>query len=159
MLLFIPMCSTSGRHQTDFKTSYVTVYHVASCSMTVQHNHFKTSYVTVYRHLQYPHICASKISKHRMLLFILNTDRYSEHRAKFQNIVCYCLSQSVVITSRKRTDFKTSYVTVYRGRLIGSLSSLKISKHRMLLFILESARVTASFDQFQNIVCYCLSYA
>ena len=76
--------------------------------------YFKTSYVTVYP-------TWSSIVK-------------ASHK-KFQNIVCYCLSEWTPLDKE----------------------AVFISKHRMLLFITKLIFPTLDTTPFQNIVCYCLS--
>ena len=118
----------------NFKTSYVTVYPGSFYLVPINISHFKTSYVTVY-------LCASlrcliiiPISKHRMLLFIsireicLLHGRISKHRMLL--FIHYHQPHD-----RSHSNFKTSYVTVYRV-----MRCLKCGEIR-----------------FQNIVCYCLS--
>ena len=59
-----------------------------------QNTYFKTSYVTVYR----------STASHLPLLI------------GFQNIVCYCLSETLHRKTSSHMNFKTSYVTVYLKR-------------------------------------------
>ena len=69
------------------------------------------------------------ISKHRMLLFILNIASLEHNDTLFQNIVCYCLSQPVQLPCLP----------------------LLISKHRMLLFIADmSSGFSEQLDNFKT---------
>ena len=97
--------------------------------------HFKTSYVTVY---------------------LINVQEGSA-TVSFQNIVCYCLSLQYLHLQVLLPNFKTSYVTVYPCGKARATKRHKISKHRMLLFIIEFKVSTGQYTAFQNIVCYCLS--
>ena len=81
--------------------------------LTWRETYFKTSYVTVYQLVH-----ATKVIIRR-----------------FQNIVCYCLSDLWVVFLDNICHFKTSYVTVY----------------------LCSGYLDRMQRTFQNIVCYCLS--
>ena len=62
---------------------------------------------------------------------------------EFQNILCYCLSRLRGRIFSGKLDFKTSYVIVYRisESILRAIS--KISKHLMLLFI---PRISAFFS-------------
>ena len=119
----------------NFKTSYVTVYRWLTLRKHQRNTNFKTSYVTVYRTLT------------AMTTFYL----------LFQNIVCYCLSANRSRSKQLRLNFKTSYVTVYRLVFQCFVPAVFISKHRMLLFIHSGSPLNSRIEQFQNIVCYCLS--
>ena len=70
-----------------------------------------------------------------MLLFIVSPVVPLFYPHRFQNIVCYCLSDFFNFLFSSKSYFKTSYVTVYRKG--------KFTFERIL--------------EFQNIVCYCLS--
>ena len=135
MLLFIRISPLQCPSLRNFKTSYVTVYRVLLFPATfytdgfqnivcycLSHtkqlasrlkNNFKTSYVTVYHKLNITRRYITKISKHRMLLFIKYAGICLVSSCLFQNIVCYCLS-----------------VLSYLWWM-----NVRISKHRMLLFI------------------------
>ena len=96
----------------------------------------------------------------------------------FQNISCYCLSQDRISVSSACAYFKTSHVIVYPSLIFHSRYVIRISKHLMLLFILDSSARSFRFSiskhlmllfitltltfpfivlSFQNISCYCLS--
>ena len=115
MLLFISSNAFCSSCNSDFKTSYVTVYHAFTKAFVVISSfqnivcyclsktseelslitmNFKTSYVTVYQK-EAPHFT------------------FEYHL--FQNIVCYCLSSIPDQKSSNKKNFKTSYVTVYRN--------------------------------------------
>ena len=101
---------------------------------------------------------SSKISKHRMLLFI--------NYCKFHPRSLYHFKTSYVTVYRHMPGlylilflhFKTSYVTVYQRQFKGSYYNGCISKHRMLLFIPLRLGCESVGVGFQNIVCYCLSF-
>ena len=164
----------------DFKTSYVTVYLAPENPVATFHANFKTSYVTVYRLAHNREHKNTRISKHRMLLFIDNVNGFGGNLKEFQNIVCYCLSfrwHGIAICksiSKHRMLLFIQFQPWIRS------SCDKISKHRMLLFIgkltildesgnidFKTSYVTvyptwqisfyAKKPRFQNIVCYCLS--
>ena len=98
--------------------------------------YFKTSYVEVYP-LRLPHpVCRAGISKHLMLKFIihyyhqvpnfflfqnilcwsLSNERTGIWRypIQFQNILCWSLSSDSTCSLSMLSNFKTSYVEVYR---------------------------------------------
>ena len=77
---------------------------------------------------------------------------------EFQNILCYCLSRLRGRIFSGKLDFKTSYVIVYRYRSSKVGSCDIISKHLMLLFIIIDIKSSIAPIIFQNILCYCLSH-
>ena len=99
----------------------------------------------------------SHISKHLMLLFI-SCGRLSGYDGNlFQNISCYCLSTENSYSPFVSTDFKTSHVIVYRKYPVLCIPEFLISKHLMLLFIINFPLALCPHCIFQNILCYCLS--
>ena len=76
---------------------------------------------------------------------------------EFQNILCYCLSRLRGRIFSGKLDFKTSYVIVYRIINNDFHFIIVISKHLMLLFIFKIQNLDVSIIWFQNILCYCLS--
>ena len=125
-------------------------------------------------------LCHFCISKHRMLLFILPVNADCFINTAFQNIVCYCLSTSTIgikpttFISKHRmllfissiSSIAMSISIISKHRMLLFIISRKaacrcagsISKHRMLLFISKTALWSWNVMQFQNIVCYCLSF-
>ena len=121
--------------ETDFNTSHVTVYRLASNAIPLVVVDFNTSHVTVYHKQNDRGMLIGKISIHLMLRFIKIADDKLDHKIKFQYISCYGLSSvsfSVSIKSRLFQyiscyglsilvnkfclflgDFNTSHVTVY----------------------------------------------
>ena len=64
----------------------------------------------------------------------------------FQNISCYCLSQDRISVSSACAYFKTSHVIVYPSLIFHSRYVIRISKHLMLLFILDSSARSFRFS-------------
>ena len=78
---------------------------------------------------------------------------------EFQNILCYCLSRLRGRIFSGKLDFKTSYVIVYRP---GAKDVEKeVSFQNILCYCLSDGTVVidTEIDTFQNILCYCLSLA
>ena len=71
MLLFIRLLRTMTVLKTDFKTSYVTVYHLIDL-IRRQEGLFQNIVCYCLSYARLEHICYVFISKHRMLLFIIN---------------------------------------------------------------------------------------
>ena len=80
-------------------------------------------------------ICISYISKHLMLLFIFKASCNSQHFSAFQNILCYCLSKSHL--DRYVTDYISKHLMLLFIFIFFPAATLpsSISKHLMLLFI------------------------
>ena len=118
---------------------------------------FKTSYVTVYRNRM--RLCRTRfrISKHRMLLFIEVGKQGGAHIHVYFKTSYVTVYREVGKGRPHVFNFKTSYVTVYLDIAPQPRSSVRISKHRMLLFIELSSHTVLMIFRFQNIVCYCLS--
>ena len=105
-----------------------------------EHKHginFKTSHVIVYP----------------------TSESLKERRCKFQNISCYCLSQ------RSQNSLCCSGISKHLMLLFICIVDVTflhlplISKHLMLLFISAEAAGATALTIFQNISCYCLSFA
>ena len=92
-----------------------------------------------------------------MLLFIRNLCRHGKTDLQFQNIVCYCLSLSPVLFSVITNHFKTSYVTVYRRFRKSRKKTHCYFKTSYVTVYPTGYSVDIAINQFQNIVCYCLS--
>ena len=92
-----------------------------------------------------------------MLLFIKDDLEHINCTKLFQNISCYCLSNTtikfncIIVISKHLMLLFISCRSVYRQ------SIFLISKHLMLLFILMVALFQKGLTGFQNISCYCLS--
>ena len=68
--------------------------------------------------------------------------------------LCY-----IALAPLSQLHFNTSHVTVYRELKSSYFTSLIISIHLMLLFIMSSDILLISYAAFQYISCYCLSIA
>ena len=135
MLLFIGQDLFANHLWTDFKTSYVTVYHIRGSD---------------YRNCW-------EISKHRMLLFIFTPAAFMISLSTFQNIVCYCLSLQYERDKWHKHISKHRMLLFIKQAGSSQTYSFSISKHRMLLFIRAQSIEDSEAEEFQNIVCYCLS--
>ena len=100
------------------------------------YHYFKTSYVTVY-----------------LISNIPLLEQYS-----FQNIVCYCLSFTAHYLAPAGDISKHRMLLFILPRRICRNACHVISKHRMLLFISKNHTYNGKRTEFQNIVCYCLSF-
>ena len=120
------------------------------------------------------------ISKHLMLLFIILDSWARSFRFSISKHLMLLFIAAVEMQRSYNNDFKTSYVIVYlrRGVMVTSItwiskhlmllfigfswtgrSPVWISKHLMLLFIWDDEQVVYYVQEFQNILCYCLSLA
>ena len=70
-----------------------------------------------------------------MLKFIEDAAALTIYLKRFQNILCWSLSNTFRVPDRQILHFKTSYVEVYRVFRSRSISNYIISKHLMLKFI------------------------
>ena len=98
----------------NFNTSHVTVYPAAISSCSAQVPYFNTSHVTVY----------------------LPETTLSSLLQSFQYIPCYGLSYYGFFSWHISPHFNTSHVTVYRIWRTCSMTSISISIHPMLRFIM-----------------------
>ena len=75
----------------------------------------------------------------------------------FQNILCYCLSKVLSFIQKVVLDFKTSYVIVYQVKDQFDLDA-PLSFQNILCYCLSCIGFQElPCAQFQNILCYCLS--
>ena len=106
-----------------------------SSNLQVQFFYFKTSHVIVYQlitWLEWTWIC---ISKHLMLLFINYRIYAYIYLTEFQNISCYCLSTESIQNRFRKTISKHLMLLFILEFWEICRTSLMISKHLMLLFI------------------------
>ena len=97
------------------------------------------------------------ISKHLMLLFIVEEAKEIIERAIFQNISCYCLSKKKQKKLRMNGNFKTSHVIVYLQPPDQQHSFHHHFKTSHVIVYPEPSRFDFAVFAFQNISCYCLS--
>ena len=136
MLLFIPLNLFRSPELVNFKTSYVIVYRCRS------HSSMGTSRIS--KHLMLLFIldkfiffaALTHISKHLMLLFIKDEQGNTKYITVFQNISCYCLSGYIPVLHSGKIAFQN--ISCY------CLSAVEI-------------KVIQGTPRFQNISCYCLS--
>ena len=97
------------------------------------------------------------ISKHLMLLFIINRClKFLSSKLISKHFMLLFIRDSVS-QAHLYTDFKTSHVIVYPSSSVFIVTGVPISKHLMLLFILTACLISLVTTPFQNISCYCLS--
>ena len=121
--------------------------------------YFKTSHVIVYlqrirtRH-SYP-----LISKHLMLLFILKDERDELKYMHFKTSYVIVYQQRFLGVQKLILDFKTSYVIVYRLCKCMGVTKQNNFKTSYVIVYLNSANHDSNNTEFQNILCYCLSFS
>ena len=97
------------------------------------------------------------ISKHLMLLFIVEEAKEIIERAIFQNISCYCLSKKKQKKLRMNGNFKTSHVIVYLQPPDQQHSFHHHFKTSHVIVYHQKVVCFQDASLFQNISCYCLS--
>ena len=81
-----------------------------------------------------------------------------DSKVTFQNILCYCLT-STLLTVRVQSKISKHPMLLFNGSVSSRLSfPPTISKHPMLLFNEVEAGIKMGTVEFQNILCYCLTY-
>ena len=162
-----------------FKTSHVIVYRSICRFLRIRLCNFKTSHVIVYQQQIYDYIAVeANFKTSHVIVYLCFLVLQFLLSSTFQNISCYCLSETECAACRHKVIskhlmllfiwarytgrkyywyFKTSHVIVYQSSQTGWFTYSNISKHLMLLFINPRRCPGMDVLRFQNISCYCLS--
>ena len=118
---------------------------------------FNTSHVILYRRNERSEHDTEYVSIHLMLFFINNMDTLGSVFPPFQYISCYSLSKENIYY--KDTGMKFQYISCYSLSCSSRMArtTIPVSIHLMLFFILFLPFPVAAAISFQYISCYSLS--
>ena len=119
---------------------------------------FKTSYVEVYPDSSNCLLSTLYISKHLMLKFIRGRNPVGIFFHKFQNILCWSLSQTFGKCMIRCLHFKTSYVEVYPEPPVSINMNHINFKTSYVEVYHDINEEKAKYRIFQNILCWSLSH-
>ena len=136
-------------HRANFKTSYVEVYLISVLVSISPYLDFKTSYVEVYLLYQFPCSFHNFISKHLMLKFIQRDMGQSSNWRRFQNILCWSLSEyderfilrtwiSKHLMLKFIPHFLVTFISFYLFSPSFFLISIIFTKHQPIFFFLSN---------------------